>query len=180
MELEGKIWISWLGFGDFSLSQARKIPRKKIPGNCCTPEEIKSWECASLKSQKLGKLPQFLMKIPRSQNSWDGSGSVGSQISQKKPQEPLEFPMGIAAPDSGWKIPGFGNFGGFFFPCFFEFQWHRGFSLIPKKKKKSRIKTLNPQNFQVLFRPRTRISIEKNPGKSNFFWEWAKKTSSLE
>lgn len=36
----------------------------------------------------------------------------------RNPQEPLEFPMGIPALDPGWKIPGFGNFGEFFFPMF--------------------------------------------------------------
>lgn len=100
--------------------------KEKDSKELASPRGNKNWEYASQKPQKLGKLPQFLMKIPRSQNSRDGSVSAGSQISQKNPQEPLEFPTGIPALHSGWKITGFGTFLGFF-PIFLSSNGTKSF-----------------------------------------------------
>lgn len=142
--------------GIFSFSQHRKIPRKKIPRNCCAPGASrgnKSWECASQKNSKTGKtppvlhgdqnpgIPKFLgwfcpRGIPNTPPKETGSREVGSLW-----KLPWEFQPWIQAGKSLDLV-----ILGDFFPCFFEFQRHQGFSLTPKK---SRRKTPHPQSPKI-------------------------------
>lgn len=64
MELERKIWIFLAGIWEFQPFPSQENSKEKDSKELLHTRGNKNRECASQKSQKLGKVAQFLMKIP--------------------------------------------------------------------------------------------------------------------